>query len=271
MQFIDSFDNVFPTLLELLIFGALLSALERFRFKRAEPETGVLKKDFNQELLLAVSNIALFVPLTGFVALLFAQTTLGKIIPYQMLRDDIHALPLLLQIILGALILDFSTYWRHRFTHFYMWHYHAIHHSAEQITWLTGFRLHPIDLFAGAIFDTIILYVLGFSGMGFLGAMIIIRFMNYFTHLNLNLKFDKPLRYVFASPHYHRWHHANQKDAYDKNFCGAFPIWDILFGTYYHPEELPEKYGLSSLDSPHFPKESFVGWLAYPFTRMKKK
>jgi hypothetical protein len=28
-----------------------------------------------------------------------------------------------------------------------------------------------------------------------------------------------------------------------ENFAGLLPLWDLLFGTYHLPEELPEEYG----------------------------
>jgi sterol desaturase/sphingolipid hydroxylase (fatty acid hydroxylase superfamily) len=46
------------------------------------------------------------------------------------------------------------------------------------------------------------------------------------------------------------------------NFAGTFPIWDILFGTWYMPKgELPDAYGV---DDEHFP-ESFGAQMLYPF------
>ena len=90
-----------------------------------------------------------------------------------------------------------------------------------------------------------------------------------FTHANINLKFDKPLRYVLASPHYHRWHHAGEKHAYNKNYCAMFSLIDLMFGTYYHPERLPKGYGLEPLEQKDYP-DGLLGWLAYPFKQVAK-
>jgi sterol desaturase/sphingolipid hydroxylase (fatty acid hydroxylase superfamily) len=157
-----------------------------------------------------------------------------------MFDETLRHLPLALQILLGLLLVDFSTYWRHRFTHKYMWQYHAFHHSAEEITWITSLRLHPVDYAVAMLVDTIFLYFLGFGGQGIAAALVIAQVYNYFTHLDLNVQFKKPLCYVLASPHYHRWHHATDKSAYDKNFCGIFSFLDVIFGTYHHPDELPK-------------------------------
>jgi len=43
------------------------------------------------------------------------------------------------------------------------------------------------------------------------------------------------LKYIIASPQYHRWHHAEKEEAWDKNFASIFPFLDVLWGTYYYP------------------------------------
>lgn len=250
---------------ELIFFGFLFFFLERIN--PAERETKFFKSDMNNEVFLALINIVLFIPICVFLAALLVETTLKPLIGYQLFAAQIEALPLAIQILFGALLLDFATYWRHRFTHFYMWSYHSVHHSAKQLTWISGLRLHPMDILAGTLLSTFLLYIFGFSGAGFLGALIVIKVMNYFTHMNLDLKFGKPLRYILCSPAFHRWHHATVKEAYDKNFCGVFPFYDLMFGTYYHPEELPANYGLSVGEQKNFPERSTIGWLIYPFKR----
>ena len=65
-----------------------------------------------------------------------------------------------------------------------------------------------------------------------------------------------------AGPVFHRWHHTLPDRGGNKNFAGTFPVWDLMFGTWYMPEnELPETYGV---DDEAFP-ESFSGQMLYPF------
>ncbi len=265
---IDSISSNIPNLVELIIIGAIFTLIERI--KPAEKIKGIFKDDMRVEVTTAIINMFIFTPLIVILSLYLVDIAIKPIIPKQLFAEQIQSLPLAIQIIIGAIILDFATYWRHRFTHFYMWPYHSMHHSATQITWITGFRLHPIDLLAATLFSSFILYIFGFSGLGFMGAIIINKGMNYITHMNCNLKFSKPLRYIIASPHYHRWHHATKKEAYNTNFCGSFPFLDLLFGSYYHPEELPDKYGLSPAEQRNFPAKSYLGWMIYPFKRKKK-
>ena len=40
---------------------------------------------------------------------------------------------------------------------------------------------------------------------------------------------------LLVSPQVHRIHHSIRPEHRDKNFVIAFPVWDIIFGTYHHP------------------------------------
>jgi hypothetical protein len=85
------------------------------------------------------------------------------------------------------------------------------------------------------------------------------------VHANLNWTFG-PLRYLLASPVFHRWHHTLEGEGLNKNFAPTFPFLDLIFGTFYMPPgKLPEQFGNGEPDFP----EGFLGQLIYPL--MKKK
>lgn len=79
-------------------------------------------------------------------------------------------------------------------------------------------------------------------------------------HSNVNWDFG-PLRWVFVSPLYHRWHHTTEAEGLDKNFAGTFPIWDVLFGTAHFPRREPTRFGVNH----EAPPETLPGQLVYPF------
>jgi sterol desaturase/sphingolipid hydroxylase (fatty acid hydroxylase superfamily) len=84
-----------------------------------------------------------------------------------------------------------------------------------------------------------------------------------FVHANLNWTLG-PFKYVLAGPVFHRWHHTAADRGGSSNFAGTFPIWDLLFGTFYMPEnELPDAYGIADQSFP----ESFGAQMLYPFQR----
>jgi len=254
--------------IELLIVGALFFLIEKLR--PAEKQIKFIKDDSRQELGFAVLNALIATPIFALLIFGVFEFLVEPLVPYQMFDEQIQTLPILLQVIMGAFILDFSTYWRHRFTHKYVWNVHSVHHAAEHLNWLTSMRLHPADVLIAVIFDLTVLYFIGFTGAGMTFAIVILKAYNYFTHANLNLQFDKPMRYIFASPNFHRWHHADEVSAYDKNFCSMFSLIDLMFGTYHHPEnQLPKAYGIGKEAQKGYPK-SFLGQLAYPFRKSKK-
>ena len=72
----------------------------------------------------------------------------------------------------------------------------------------------------------------------------------------------------WPAPVFHRWHHTAADRGGSSNFAGTFPIWDLLFGTFYMPEnELPDAYGI---DDQSFP-ESFGAQMLYPFRRLNRR
>jgi len=88
-----------------------------------------------------------------------------------------------------------------------------------------------------------------------------------FIHANVNWSFG-PLRYVIATPLFHRWHHTSESEGLDKNFAGMLPIWDMLFGTFYMPKgKVPTEFGVYGEAIP----EDFIGQMLYPFKRQKER
>jgi sterol desaturase/sphingolipid hydroxylase (fatty acid hydroxylase superfamily) len=180
--------------------------------------------------------------------------------------DDGHGplaqLPLWLQAMLFLLLSDFMLYWLHRMFHGGgFWKYHAIHHSSEELEWISAARFHPVNLLIGTISVDVILLMAGISPNIMLWVGPFTTFHSAFVHANLNWTLG-PVKYVLATPVFHRWHHTRLEEGGNTNFAGTFPIWDILFGTFRMPEKrLPDNYGK---DEAAMPSE-IAGQLAYPF------
>lgn len=159
---------------------------------------------------------------------------------------------------------DFLLYWSHRAFHRWpLWRYHAIHHSAEHVDWTTAYRSHPVNLLLGSYLATAVMIYLGVP-------MRVIAFwipfdiaLSYFVHANLNWSFG-PLKYVVATPVFHRWHHTAREEGGDANFAPLFSLWDVIFGTFHMPANArPERY---PVEDPLLP-QSFLGQLVYPARR----
>lgn len=172
--------------------------------------------------------------------------------------------PVAVQIVELLILGDFLGYVSHRLFHSrLLWKFHAIHHSAEDVDWLAATRLHPVNEIVSRVFQVIPLYVLGFRGTPLAAVAPIMAFYAIFLHANLRWDFG-PLRYVIASPVFHRWHHTSQEEGLDRNFAGLFPWIDLLFGTFHMPRGVqPQRFGVAG---EHVPA-TLLGQLAYPFVR----
>ena len=188
----------------------------------------------------------------------------GLIAFYDNGHGPLSQLPLWAQALLFLVASDFMLYWLHRMFHGgEFWKYHAIHHSSEELDWISAARFHPVNLVLGTISVDVILLIAGISPNIMLWVGPFTTFHSAFVHANLNWTLG-PFRYVLATPVFHRWHHTVLEEGGNTNFAGTFPIWDILFGTFRIPKgRLPEAYGKDDASVP----SQVVGQLAYPFRR----
>ena len=133
-----------------------------------------------------------------------------------------------------------------------LWEFHKVHHTAEVLTPLTNFRVHPIyalDLrqhsrrsrprspTASAITcsarppintrsaDTNIILVL------FIHAYV------HLQHSHMWISFRGVLGRIFVSPAHHQVHHSGNPKHFNKNFGSCLALWDWMFGTLYVPAQ----------------------------------
>ncbi len=173
-------------------------------------------------------------------------------------------LPLWLQVALILVVSDCIQYWLHRGFHgARLWKFHAIHHAQEHVDWATSVRFHPVNYLLYATTTAVATVLMGFSTEAFVLLQPFNILYSCMVHANLNWTFG-PLRYVFASPVFHRWHHTSADEGGNKNFAPTFPVLDLIFGTFYMPKgKLPEVYGITGNPVP----ESILGQMAYPFRK----
>lgn len=155
-----------------------------------------------------------------------------------------QAMPIWLVALAGILVPDFTDYWVHRAMHTrWLWPAHLTHHSDTTMNNTTSVRMHVIELLimAGAFMTVATLLSLPPVLAGISGQFIL--FYNRFVHLDADYHWG-PLNRVLNSPRLHRWHHADDPEAYGKNFGNMFSLWDTLFGTYYMPGICPHPLGV---------------------------
>ncbi len=185
-----------------------------------------------------------FIVRAGYV-LLFALLLPGfsGLFP-KTLTTFIAAQSLWIQIPAAIIIADIGFYAAHRLFHAvpFLWRFHAIHHSIEELDWLAAHRVHPLDQVITSGFSMLPLLALGFSDAAIAGYALSYLLQSHLVHANVRIPFG-PLTRLVASPHYHHWHHANVPGLHDKNFSAQLTFMDRLFGTLLLPDALPARYG----------------------------
>jgi lathosterol oxidase len=183
----------------------------------------------------------------------------------EQIQEWTSGLPFVFELLLVLFITDLFQYWAHRIfhSHHYLWRFHSIHHSIQNMDWLAGSRIHFIDIFFTRSVSYIPLYILGFSTLTFNVYIVFIAVHTVLIHANTSLRFGL-LKYIITTPQYHHWHHCKDPKYYGKNYAVVFPLIDILFGTYYLPEKKwPNEMGLIDVS---FPK-GFIRQLVFPFSK----
>ena len=163
-------------------------------------------------------------------------------------------LPLWVEVVLGIMLLDFfAQYVAHYILHRvkWMWKFHMIHHSDSKVDATTGTRHHPGDYIIREVFAISAVIVFGIPVAYYALYRIITIFFTYVSHANINVPIwlDKPLSYIFITPHVHKFHHHFERPWTDTNFGNIFSIWDRIFGTFVYDDPSKIKYGLDVLDS----------------------
>ena len=151
---------------------------------------------------------------------------------------------------------DFSKYWVHRWMHKWpiLWALHKVHHSAEVLTPLTVYRTHPLEgivftvrgTFTQGISISTFIFFFG-SGVDLftvLGANILLFLFNTagsnLRHSHIGIRYWPWLEYILISPAQHQLHHSIDISHHDKNFGAALAVWDYMFGSLHHSEEIDD-------------------------------
>ena len=166
-------------------------------------------------------------------------------LPGLAVRPLVSMLPAWSVPLVGIALFDLAIYWVHRWSHEvpFLWRFHSVHHSAEHLDWISGFRNHPLD---GVIVAPPFFFLLaaGFEAE-FAGALAIVQIVSgLFLHANVCWRLA-PLHRVIITPEFHHWHHADETDAHNSNYSVFLPMWDVVFGTYFMPKDRrPARYGI---------------------------
>jgi len=136
-----------------------------------------------------------------------------------------------------------------------LWELHKVHHSAEVLTPLTSFRMHPLDTWifgnilavTAALTNGVASYLFGDTSHQYALSgtnVILVVFIHIYVHLqhtHMWISFRGALGRIFISPAHHQVHHSTNPVHFNKNLGSCLAIWDWLFGTLHVPSKQREK------------------------------
>ncbi|AGC43914.1 hypothetical protein MYSTI_02598 [Myxococcus stipitatus DSM 14675] len=245
--------------LELLVLGLLFIPMERLwglheqRIFREGWQTD-LKHFFVSHVGVQLISFAVLIPVQVF----FAWAVRADF------QAHVAAQPVWLQFFEILFVVDLVSYWVHRAFHQipWMWKFHAIHHSSLQMDWLASSRSHLVDVLVNRVAGFVPVFLLGFSPSAIYGYLVFVSFHAVYIHANVSHRWPY-LRWLFATPEFHHWHHTSDEEGIDKNFAVFLSFIDVIFRTAHLPAHWPSRYGTTQFQPP----ETYLGQLAYPFKR----
>lgn len=136
-----------------------------------------------------------------------------------------------------------------------LWRFHVVHHSAETLSPLTNFRVHPVD---SVVFYNIVALFMGLThgllsfgfgrtetGLEIGGTNVLLlaagMVLTHLQHSHLWISFSGGVGRLVISPAHHQIHHSADPRHFDKNFGSSLALWDWLFGTLHIPSREKEK------------------------------
>ena len=111
-----------------------------------------------------------------------------------------------------------------------LWEFHKVHHSAEVLTPLTNFRVHPVYTwifanilaFSAAVANGLGNYLFGNTAYQY-------AFSDTYVHLqhpHMWISFRGLAGHIFVSPAHHQVHHSGNPKHFNKNFGSCLALWD---------------------------------------------
>lgn len=156
----------------------------------------------------------------------------------------------------------------------WLWAFHKVHHSADTLSPLTVFRVHPVD---SIVFYNIVAVMTGVTagvihwlvgadvspwtvGGANILTVVALLTIKHLHHSHAWIAWDG--RFVL-SPAHHQIHHSVAVEHHDRNFGDMLGVFDWLAGTLYQPgrKREPLTFGVDGVKDPH----SVSGALIEPF------
>jgi sterol desaturase/sphingolipid hydroxylase (fatty acid hydroxylase superfamily) len=172
--------------------------------------------------------------------------------------------PLWLQVPLLVFLADGLDYGRHRWMHeaAWFWPVHALHHNGDRLNVLKSGRGHFLDMFFRNLLCYAPLALIGTPREVMLAYAAAVTVFGPIAHANVSLRVPRFLHRWVLTPQVHRIHHAKPLALSCRNYANVFPIWDVIFGTFEHPDGHEDlEYGIEGNTIP----PDIIGQTLAPF------
>lgn len=175
-----------------------------------------------------------------------------------------HSWPFEAQLLWGLLFYTFMDYWTHRALHSMdrLWWFHAVHHDTPQMHILKSGRLHAGEEIFGALLRPVPLLVLGAPPEVIVWMELLSVFLGNLVHSNVDQRFPSWAHYFLPTVQLHNLHHSTNRRYQDSNYSGFWPVWDVLFRTFSHPDR--STLGEMGIERSPVPA-GFVAQVLFPF------
>lgn len=289
-DFVDPKKRVFAGYLALSVVIAFVWLLFVRRKNIAQAKTKV----FDKQIFLSRSAIAdykIFV-INRLFSLFISPLLIGQLaiatslfyalhsqdwIPQGHFSDTSKWLVVTLFSVTMFLMDDFTKYLVHRWMHRWplLWAIHKVHHSAETLTPVTVYRVHPLEgilyglrgTFAHGVVLAVFIFLFGGSvdiytvvGVNVLVFLFHVTGSNL-RHSHINISYWPWLEHVLISPAQHQIHHSVAEEHFDKNFGAALAVWDWFFGSLHVSDPEQEiAFGLDASQRSSGDKLSVLYW-----------
>lgn len=145
------------------------------------------------------------------------------------------ALPPIVAVLVGLLLLDYTTWLWHRLNHRVpvLWRFHAVHHTDLDLDAATAFRFHVGELLWSVPYRALQVAVIGADLALLLVFEGLMDAATAFHHSNLRLplSLERALNLVVVTPRMHGIHHSIVERETNANWAVIFSWWDRLHGT----------------------------------------
>ena len=158
---------------------------------------------------------------------------------------------------------DFCVYWYHRALHGnrYLWQFHKVHHSQEQLNAFSNFRVSLLDRSVNVTALAIPTFMMGGNYSMPLLVIVFMQFQQLVQHIDTDWN-GGWLDRIFVMPAFHVTHHSTSPHHANRNFGNVFVVWDRLFGTAVERGPSEMAFGLRDECVP----ESYIRQLLVPAT-----